>query len=492
MNIYEWLRENAKDCPEKVCLKFRNHEVSYGEIARMTQALGTALRKTGVSRGDHVVIVLNNSIEFVVSYMAVVGIGAIVVPVNPSYSPRELKHILNDSAAKVLIIEKNKFSNYEKIRDDVSLEAVITSGEDGDFYSWVSGPAQDICEDMAADDVAAMVYSAGLTGYPMGAMLTHGNLDHNADLMRLCMNCGRDDTTLALIPCFHTFSTSVNLLSMLRYGGSIYMMKGMDFKELSHALSDGGVTAFGGVPTLFFGLVHHPDLQDVDYSRIHTMISGGAALPLDFYTAFKEKFGTDIRQGYGLTEASPVCAVNSKHVPIVPESIGPTVPGVDARVVDDDGNDVAPGEHGELLFRGPNVMKGYYGYERETADIIKDGWLYTGDLGYMNEDGYLFITGYKKEMIITSGFNVYCREVELALNSIPGVRDSAITGVPDLMRGAIVKAYIVRDKPELSEKDVKLAARKNLASFKTPREVVFVDEIPRDAKGKALIDKLEG
>ena len=224
---------------------------------------------------------------------------------------------------------------------------------------------------------------------------------------------------------------------------------------------------------------------------MRVLIAGGSALPIEVYTAFRERFHTDIRQGYGITEASPVCAFNDLHHPLKPESIGPPVPDVQARIVDERGRVLRPNEKGEILFKGPNIMKGYYRHEKETREIIRDGWLYTGDLGYMDEDGYLYITGYKKEMIITSGFNVYNKEVENVLNSIPGVRDSAITGIPDLMRGAIIKAFVVAEDHSLTENDVKKLARKMLASYKTPRKVEFVSEIPRDEKGRALIERIE-
>ncbi|MDT8272301.1 MAG: AMP-binding protein, partial [Desulfomonilia bacterium] len=207
--------------------------------------------------------------------------------------------------------------------------------------------------------------------------------------------------------------------------------------------------------------------------------------------SFRERFQRNIRQGYGITEASPVCSCNYRPFPIKPDSIGRTVPGVQAKVVDEQGAELTPGEHGEILFKGPNIMKGYYRREKETREVISDGWLSTGDLGFMDEDGYIYITGYKKDMVITSGFNVYCREVQNVLNSLPGVRDSAITGEPDLMRGAIIKAFIVCDDPSVSENTIKHAARKLLASYKTPRKVIFVREIPRDEQGKVLFDHME-
>lgn len=491
MNIYSWLKDHALSRPGKAALKFRDTVISYAELAELTGSLGTALKDAGIGRGDHVTIVLPNIPEFVISYMAVVGIGAVAVPVNPSFTSRELSHVLKDSDSRALIMETPNADTYESIRSQHPLNTVITTGEGGSFSEWTSGPARDVMEDMDPDDTAVMIYTAGLTGYPMGAMLTQRNLDHNSDLMRLCANADHTDTSLTIIPCFHSFSASVNMLSMLRYGGTVYLLKGLDFKELSAILSQGAVTTICAVPTLFFALTQHPDLQGINYTKMRVLIAGGSALPREIYDDFKARFGADIRQGYGITEASPVCAFNDIHHPIKPESIGKPVPDVAARIVDEHGRDLGPGEHGEILFKGPNVMKGYYGREKETAEILRDGWLFTGDLGYMDEDGYLYITGYKKEMVITSGFNVYNKEVENVLNSIPGVKDSAITGIPDLVRGAIIKAYVVTDDPALTEAEVKKLARRMLASYKTPRKVVFVREIPRDEKGKALIERIE-
>jgi long-chain acyl-CoA synthetase len=492
MNLYSWLKAHAKARPAKIAIRLKDSEISFGELYRLTDSFGTALHRAGIGIGDHVTLMLPNMPEFVITYMAVIGIGAVVTPVNPSYTSRELKHILSDSDSKALIIEHNNIGTYEAIARECPQANVITTGNEGNFSRWVSESGSGIVEDRDRDDVAAMIYSSGLTGYPMGAMLTQGNLDHNSDLMRICMDCDDSDSTLTVIPCFHSFSASANMLSMLRYGGTIYLMKKLDFRELHHALAACGITAICAVPTLFYGLVYHPDLVGIDYTRMKTLIAGGSALPIEVYDAFKQAFHADIRQGYGITEASPVCSVNQKHLPIRPTSIGTPVPGVTARVEDNKGNTLKPGEVGELLFKGPNIMKGYYKQEQETKRIITDGWLHTGDLGYMDEDGFVYITGYIKDMVITSGFNVYSREVENVLNSMPGIRDSAIIGEPDLMRGAVIKAFIVRDDLALTEDEVKKFARKQLAPFKTPRKVEFVPEIPRNENGKVLMDILKG
>ena len=491
MNIYSWLDIHGKERPSKVCMRTHNLEITYGELSRTTRSLGSALKKAGIKREDKVILVLPNIPEFVISYMAVVGLGATAVTVNPSYTAWELDYIIRNSESKAIILERRRLETYREILDQCDLDLVITTGEEGDFTQWVTGSPREINEDLGADDVAVMMYSSGLTGYPMGVMLTQGNLEHNSDAMRLCMGCDETDTTLTVIPLFHSFSASVNMLSMLRLGGTLYLMSRLNFKEIDYALSRGGVTVIGAVPTLFFGLIHHPEVQGVDCSGVRTLIAGGSALSIEIFEAFKEKFHQEIRQGYGITEASPVCSVNRKQRPIKPETIGQTIHQVEVRVVDESGRTLKPMETGELLFKGPNIMKGYYRYEKETEEIIRDGWLYTGDLGFVDEEGYITITGYKKEMIITSGFNVYSREVEGVLNAMPGVKDSAITGVPDLMRGAIIKAYIVAEnKHGPSGPDIKHLAHQYLAPFKTPRLIEFVEEIPRNSAGKVLFSQL--
>jgi len=491
MNIYSFLEENAREFQNKICLRYKGEDMTFSELNRITSSFGNALRKKGISRGDRIVIMLPNCPEFVISYMGIVGIGAVAVPVNPSFTARELWHILSDSGSRGIILEKRRLPVLEKLTGKVSLDIVITTGTEGNFKDYTNGPSMNAPEDMDADDTAVIVYSAGLTGHPMGAMLTHRNLDHNSDLLRLCFEADHTDTTLTLIPCFHTFSVSANMLPMIRYGGTIYLMNKLDFKELRYAITEGGVSCISGVPTLFYALTHHPELQDVDYRSMRGLISGGSALPIEVYKEFKNRFNADIHQGYGLTEASPVCTVNDIHVKLKPESIGPTVPGVEARVVDDEGKVLTSNQVGELEFKGPNVMKGYFNRPKETSEVMHDGWLKSGDLGYMDEEGYLYITGYKKQMIITSGFNVYNKEVEDVLNSYPGVRDSAITGEPDLIRGAIVKAFIVKDDPGISENDIKRFARERLAPYKSPRKIVFVKSIPRDNMGKIILDEIK-
>jgi len=481
MNLYSWLQGHAKERPGKVAIRFRDQEITFRELYRLTDALGTALRGAGVNRDDHVTLMLPNVPEFVLTYMATIGIGAVVTPINPSYTSRELKHILGDSDSRVLVIEQSNRDTYDDIAAECPQKAVITTGPGGSFPEWVTGSGSGIVEDRGRDDVAVMIYSSGLTGYPMGAMLTQGNLDHNSDLLRLCMEADDTDTTLTLIPCFHSFSASVNMLSMLRYGGTIYLMKKLDFRELRHALTDGGVTAICAVPTLFYGLVHHPDLSDIDYAAVRTLIAGGSALSVEVYDAFKEKFHTDIRQGYGITEASPVCSVNRKNRPIKPTSIGQTVPGVAARVQDDEGNILGPGQTGELLFKGPNIMKGYYKKPDETRDVFEDGWLKTGDIGFLDADGFLTITDRKKDLIVTAGGkNVAPQNIENTLVSDLFIEQTVVIGEGK----KFLSALIVPNFKELTG-----YAKKQGISFNSNEDLVKKPEIVAfyDAKIKTLM-----
>jgi len=346
-------------------------------------------------------------------------------------------------------------------------------------------------EEREPDDVAAMIYSSGLTGYPMGAMLTQGNLDHQSDLLRLCMDADDTDTTLTLIPCFHSFSISTNLLSMIRYGGTAYLMKKLDFKELHYALSEGGVTSICAVPTLFYGMVFHPDLSDIDYTHMRSLIAGGSALSMEVFQAFKDRFHTELCQGYGITEASPVCSVNNRHVENRPASIGLPVPGVEARVADDEGRTVGPLETGELLFRGPNIMKGYYKKEKETREIVRDGWLYTGDLAYKDDEGFIFFADRAKDLIIRGGENIFPAEIEDALRKHPKVMDVAVLGYPHPRLVEIVMAIIQPKEGEtiVDEEIINFVKEKGLAKYKWPEKMVYTT-IPRNPAGKIEKPKL--
>ncbi|MFH0957166.1 MAG: AMP-binding protein, partial [Pseudomonadota bacterium] len=340
--------------------------------------------------------------------------------------------------------------------------------------------------DLDENAPAVIIFTAGLLGRALGATLSHHNLDTNSDLLREVCGKGPETHGLALIPAFHAFGASTNLLGTIKAGGTVYLVEKVDFPKLIPWLKEARITYTGLVPMVFYGLIYHPSCRDLDLSTLEIGISGGAPLSMEIYEKFCEKYKIDIYHGYGLTEASPVVSWNNICVPNKPRSVGLPVPNVTIQVHDEDGGALPTGVEGEVVLKGPNVMLGYFGRPNETKTVIRNGWLYTGDLGFLDEDGYLTLTGLKKDLIITSGFNVYCQEVEEILIRHPGVSDVALVGVPDLMRGQVIEAMVVPEsgaKPD--ERDIIRFCKEYLSRYKCPRKVVFINEITRDVHGRA-------
>jgi long-chain acyl-CoA synthetase len=295
----------------------------------------------------------------------------------------------------------------------------------------------------------------------------------------------QEEHGLALIPLFHAFGAVVNLLGTLRVGGTVYLVEKVDFPKLIPWLQKARITYTGLVPMVYFGLLYHPSCKGLDLSSWRIAIAGGAKLAVEIYEKFKERYGVDICHGYGLTEASPVVSWNNIKIPNKPETVGRAITDVVIEIHDDNGNALPPHSEGEVVVKGPNVMLGYLGRPQETETVIRNGWLYTGDLGYLDEEGYLKLTGLKKDLIITSGFNVYCREVEEIIIRHPQVADVALIGIDDLMRGQVIEALVVVEpgsKPE--EREIIRFCREYLSKYKCPRKVNFVKEIIRDAHCK--------
>jgi long-chain acyl-CoA synthetase len=290
---------------------------------------------------------------------------------------------------------------------------------------------------------------------------------------------------LALIPLFHAFGAAVNLLGTLKVGGTVYLVEKVDFPKLIPWLKEAQITYTGLVPMVYYGLLYHPSCKDLDLTSIKIAISGGAPLSMEIYEKFCAKYGIDIYHGYGLTEASPVVSWNNINVTNKPVSVGKPIPEVVVGIHDDDGKPLPAGVQGEVVVQGPNVMLGYLGKPEETATVIRNGWLYTGDIGLLDEDGYLTLTGLKKDLIITAGFNVYCQEVEEILIRHPHVADVALVGIPDLMRGQVIEALIVPERGvNAEERDIIRFCKEYLSRYKCPRKVTFVKEIMRDPHGK--------
>ncbi|MFA4915166.1 MAG: AMP-binding protein [Syntrophales bacterium] len=478
------LQESCKRYAENVAIIYEELSLTYSELNKAVNALGNHLKSLGLKKGDKVALLLPNCPDFIISYFAIQKIGAVAVTLNIMSTAYELRHLLGNSEAKALITEVPLAKRFEEISLDIPLcrHLIVTNGLD------TASPFRDIVDkgpftlditEIDGDDPAVIIYTAGLTGKPLGAVLTHRNLLGQSKLIRDLCGGTEKDRALCVIPFFHSFGTAINLLSAVRIGACMVLMDRFGIGGILNAIERYKVTYIAAIPEVFLGMLFYKETkQHYNVSSLRLCITGGAAMPPEFILPFEERFGIKVMEGYGLTEASPVCAFSRPDMVQKPGSIGVAIPGVEVKIVDYQGNEVSPNENGELIVKGENVMRGYYKDEEATAMVIRNGWLYTGDLAKVDEEGYIFITGRKKRMIITSGFNVYPQEVELVLGMHPAVKASRVIGVSDLMRGEVVKALIVKKKgEETDKKSIVRHCRHYLSPHKIPRKVEFVDNI---------------
>ncbi len=346
--------------------------------------------------------------------------------------------------------------------------------------------------DVSADDTAVILYTSGTTGKPKGAELTHSNLKRNTDISREMFNLGDGAVTLGALPLFHSFGQTCGLNATIAGGGMLTLIPRFDPEKALEIIQRDKVTVFEGVPTMYTAMLNLDNKDDYDVSSLEVCASGGAAMPGEVLRGFEEAFDCKVREGYGLSETSPVASFNPPDREAKVGSIGVPIEGVEMKVVDDDGNEVDQGEVGEIVIKGHNVMKGYWDREEATAESIKDGWFYTGDMAKIDEDGYFFIVDRKKELIIRGGYNVYPREIEEVLYEHPAVLEAAVLGVEDENMGEEVGAAVVlKEGEDASEDDIKGYVKEEVANYKYPRKVWFVDELPKGPTGKILKREIE-
>lgn len=478
------MEESGRRFPASVALIQEGKSLTYEGLNKCVNSLGNHLRAAGIGQGDKIALMLPNYLEFVIAYFAAQKLGAVAVTLNMLSTAYELRHLLGNSEAKCLITTTMLAGKFEEIRNDLPYCAYLLLYDEqqpaSPFRNAIeAGPFTLEMPDIRMDDPAVMIYTSGLTGYPLGAVLTHRNLYAQSDLLRSTCGVTAQDRGLALIPLFHSFGAAVNLLCVIRLGASVVLMDHFSVDGIFSAIEREKITFVAAVPRLFLGMIMQSEHKKYDLSTLKLCISGGSAMPVEYFSRFEEKFGLKIMEGYGLTEAAPVCSVNRPALAHKPGSVGTIVPCVEeARVVDEAGRALPTGAVGELIIRGINVMQGYYHDEAATAQVIKNGWLYTGDLARIDEDGYIFLTGRKKRMIITSGFNVYPREVEMVLNLHPAVKESLAIAKPDLLRGELVKALVVKNPDANVEgKELVRHCRRYLSAYKVPRDIEFVASI---------------
>ena len=469
--------------PERVSILYKGSTTSYAELEKAVNAFGNRLKALGVTRGDRVAVMLPNIPEFTVAYFAILKLAAVAVTINVMSTPHELLYLLDDCDARVCITVPSSAKRFEEIRERLPrLEHLVTTDDIPGTLSIAGSletesPNLEMAE-IAGDDPAVMIYTAGLTGKPLGAVLSHRNLSTQSVLLEEVLYGTPDDRGLCLIPLFHSFGATVNMLMVTNLGASVVMLDQFNIEAIFRAIDNQKVTFIAAVPRVFLGMLLFEGADRYTMHSLRFCITGGSAMPPEYIPVFEEKFGVTLLQGYGLTEASPVCSVNRIDGARKPASIGLPIPHIKAQVVNEKGEFLPAGTVGELVIKGPNVMQGYYGNAEATEEVIRDGWLHTGDLARIDGEGFIFLEGLKKRMIITSGFNVYPTEVENVLMMHPAVSGARVTGKADLMRGEIVKALIVKkqDVP-VSEKDIMKHCRTYLSSYKSPREVEFVERL---------------
>lgn len=506
MNLSSQLHETAKRLPQKPAYYFMDQSSTYAELDGAITKFASGLEKLGVKKGDHVGLLLGNSPFFVIGMYGALRLGATVIPINPIYTPDEIGYILKNGDVTTVIALELLVPLAEKmhlalpsVRNYIVCETPQGKASDVDVTQLSVYPKLKSFTEVVAlgelsfqgpeldeEDVAIILYTSGTTGKPKGAMLTHHNLYSNARDVGMYLHMNEDDRVITTLPMFHVFCLTVCLNAPLLSGATILIDPKFSPKEIFRLAKKYEPTVFAGVPTMYNFLYQFTEGDPKDLQSLRLCISGGAAMPVALLNSFEERFNVVISEGYGLSEAAPVTCFNPLDRPRKAGSIGQSIVHVENKVVNELGEEVPAGQSGELIVRGPNVMKGYYKMPEETAATIRDGWLYTGDMATMDEDGYFYIVDRKKDLIIVGGYNVYPREVEEVLYNHPEIVEVAVIGVPDPNQGEAVKAYVVTNHPALKEEAIISYAREHLAKYKTPTSIEFLEELPKNTTGKIL------
>lgn len=501
----EILRETVEKIPDHIAIKFYSKEIRYKELWSFSSMFAASLQQTGIEKGDRVAIMLPNCPQYIISYYGILKAGAIVTQVNPMYLEKELLYILNDSAAKTIVVFEPLYPRIKAIAENTALERIIVvsfepekstlQGEDELFEQFIGngiGRAILPVEIDPIEDVAVLQYTGGTTGVSKGAMLTHRNISVNAQQSYAFFEKEHpfgESRCLTVIPLFHVFGmTSCMNLSILG-GATIILLPKFELQEVLQTIKDEQPTTFPGVPTMYIALVNHPHAEAYGIDSIKTCNSGSAPIPVQTLHEFEKRTGAKILEGFGLSEAAPVTHCNPPFGIRKPGSVGIGMPGTDYKIVDlSTGEKEMPvGKLGELVVRGPQIMKGYWNMPEETDNTIRDGWLYTGDIAKVDEDGYLYIVDRKKDMIIASGYNVYPRDIEELLYEHPAVQEAVVIGIPDEYRGETIKALIVkRANQAVTEQEIIDWTRERIAAYKVPEYVEFRTELPKTMVGKIL------
>ena len=507
------LRVAAADVPDAPATAFLGATLTYAQIKQSVDKLATALSRMGIVQGDRVGIMLPNCPQYMIAAFAILRVGAIIVNVNPLYTPREIAVVAVDSGMRALVVLDLLAPAALAVRGDTAIETIIITSAAEYSIAEVECPSVEGTERLAdllasvdvpelprvsidpENDVAVLQYTGGTTGVPKGAMLTHYNIFSNViqtTTLHIASLKRGEERHLLVIPYFHIYGFTVGLMSVTWLGGLQILIPKYDVEMLLGAIQTYRPTYFPAVPTIYISLLNHPRARECGIDKIRAFNSGSAPLPLEVLEQFENLTGGMLSEGYGLSEASPVTHTSPSLSIRKPGSVGIPIPDTDMKIVDlETGETEVPaGEEGELCIAGPQIMKGYWNRPDETAIALRTDaegrtWLYTGDVAIMDADGFTYIVQRKKDMVIVSGFNVYPNEVETVLFAHAAILEACVIGVPDSYRGEVVKAFVVL-KGAVTEDELREHCAKNLAEFKRPVHIEIRDSLPKTAVGKVL------
>ncbi|MCU6600318.1 long-chain-fatty-acid--CoA ligase [Peribacillus frigoritolerans] len=523
--LYSFLKESAEEFPDKVSIHFQGKELTFREVHESALKFAAYLKSIGLQKGERVAVMLPNCPQGVISFFGILMAGGVVVQTNPTYTERELEYQMKDSGAKMILVMDILFPRVSAVASRTDIEHIIVTAikeylpfpknliypfiqkkqygivinveHEGNHHLFSEIMKRKITEEVDTvpidvnNDLALLQYTGGTTGFPKGVMLTHKNLLANTKMCNawLYKNKRGEERILAILPFFHVYGMTTVLVLSVMEGNTMIIMPKFDVEATLKTIQKQKPTMFPGAPTMYIGLLNHPDIAKYDLSSINACISGSASLPLEVQEQFEKITGGKLVEGYGLSETSPVTHANFIwDEPRVKGSVGLPWPDTDSAILSLESNEeLPPNEIGEIAIKGPQVMKGYWNRPDETEKTFKNGWLLTGDLGYMDEQGFFYVVERKKDTIIAGGFNIYPREVEEVLYEHEAIQEVVVAGIPDPYRGETVKAYVVLKKnARVTEEELNEFARKNLASYKVPRSYEFRDELPKTTIGKIL------
>lgn len=520
--LFSYLKETAAAFPEKNALTFLGKKLTFAELYEKSLQLANFFKEIGLQKGDRVAIMLPNSPQAVISYYGVLMAGGIVVQTNPLYKERELKHQLKDSSSKYMICLDLLYERVRNVMDESNLKNIVVTSikdflpfpknilypltqkkpkpskrflENDDTFLFKTALEKGSIEEInvpisPSDDLALIQYTGGTTGVAKGVKLTHLNLTSNTKMcIQWMYRCKKgEEKILGVLPFFHVFGMTVVMNLSVMFASEMIILPQFDAKEVLKTIEKHQPTIFPGAPTIFIALLNHPEITKFDLSSIQSCLSGSAPLPIEVQENFEKVTGGKLVEGYGLTESSPVTHANFLWEKRKKGSIGVPWPDTEAYIYSHEKDGPADlNEIGEIVVKGPQVMQGYWNLPEETEKVLKSGWLFTGDLGYMDQDGFFYIVDRKKDMIIAGGYNIFPREIEEVLYEHNSVKEAAVIGIKDTYRGETVKAFIVlKDGVSTTETELDDYCRKQLAVYKVPKLYEFRKELPKSPIGKVL------